>query len=347
MLLSRPFWIWGAEMGSNEFGVTIGNEAVFTREPYAKTGLTGMDLVRLALERAATADEAVRTIVSLIETFGQGGGCGHEHRSFTYHNSFIVADPRGAWSWKRPVAIMPSKRCAGARSISNGLTIPGFAERHSDTIRTHFSACRLRRARTQQQADRAMTPADLVSVLRDHGPSHAPSYSWINGGLARAVRSCRRAGGLVADDRFLGGRAAARGLASLGYRHRRPLHRPVQTGGRRRAARPGPVPHRSGRRAIAMVAPRTAAPRRDARPARLGPLYWPERDEVEAAWLADPPDPSTAFATADELLTRWTETVLRQSTVDTRPLLVRRYWQRRNRRAGLSFEMPMAKTAVG
>ena len=77
MLGSRPAWIWGFEHGLNEAGVAIGNEAVWTTldAAGAPEALIGMDLVRLGLERATTAAEAVEVMTALLERHGQGGSC--------------------------------------------------------------------------------------------------------------------------------------------------------------------------------------------------------------------------------------------------------------------------------
>ena len=94
IILSQPWWMWGAEMGANEYGVVIGNEAVYTHEPIRDTGLLGMDLLRLGLERGKTAKDSLNILTSLLETYPQGGGCAYNDPSWTYHNSFIIADPK-------------------------------------------------------------------------------------------------------------------------------------------------------------------------------------------------------------------------------------------------------------
>ncbi|XP_063115396.1 secernin-3 isoform X2 [Cavia porcellus] len=98
VVLSRPAWLWGAEMGANEHGVCIGNEAVWGREEVcAEEALLGMDLVRLGLERADTAEKALNVIVDLLEKYGQGGNCTEDSMEFSYHNSFLIADRNEAW----------------------------------------------------------------------------------------------------------------------------------------------------------------------------------------------------------------------------------------------------------
>ncbi|CAF1330321.1 unnamed protein product [Rotaria sordida] len=101
-VLSKPAWSWGAEMGANEHGICIGNEAVFSKVPYdtRKPSLTGLDIVRLALERAKTAKSAVEIIGELIEKYGQGGACfdASAKMSGGYDNSFLVVDGDEAWS---------------------------------------------------------------------------------------------------------------------------------------------------------------------------------------------------------------------------------------------------------
>ncbi len=130
VILSKPRWMWGAEMGANEHGVVIGNEAVWTNQPCRQTGLLGMDLLRLALERGATALEALHIITALLEEFGQGGLCA-EHLNMSYHNSFLIADTKEAWVLETADKYWVAEKVShGTRSISNNLSIHGAGDLH-------------------------------------------------------------------------------------------------------------------------------------------------------------------------------------------------------------------------
>ncbi len=123
-LLSRPAWLWGAEHGINEHGVAIGNEMVNTVDDprLAPPALLGMDLVRLGLERAASADEALDVMTGLLQRHGQGG-VGDAVNELAYWSSFLIADSTSAWVLEtsgRSWAARPVDRGA---AISNRLTL--------------------------------------------------------------------------------------------------------------------------------------------------------------------------------------------------------------------------------
>jgi secernin len=335
VLLSRPFWMVGAEIGANEHGVVIGNEAVFTRQPYARAGLTGMDLLRLALERTAIAREAVALLEELLATFGQGGGCGHENRRFAYHNSFLVADPRGAFVLETAGRHTAVEAVRGARTISNGLTIPEFRARHADRLSEWGSRCRPRRARTSALAGAATGPGDLMRMLRDHGDRGAPDYELLVGAF-RAP--CAHHGGVVSAST----QTTASWVSELtpdAIRHWATgtaapctgLFKPVRVDLPLKIG-PPPTDRADGQSLWWRHERLHRAALRD--PERLLPLFAGERDAVEARWLRDPPDPVAAFAEGDRLLARWTAAVEAAGGPDRRPWWVRRSWRVRDRRAG-------------
>ncbi len=200
VLGSGPFWVWGLEQGVNEHGVVIGNESVFTHEELElpDVGLLGMDLVRLGLERARSAAEALELLTGLIETFGQGGK-GFLHKGLAYSNGFLIADAHEAWSLQTSSRRWAAKRVAPIHSLSNHPSIADDWDRVSEDaapfasdrgwwprdggrldferayrstrlVPPAFSDGRLRRSRSllESRAGR-LGERDFFRVLRDHG----------------------------------------------------------------------------------------------------------------------------------------------------------------------------------
>jgi dipeptidase len=334
VLLSRPHWMWGAEMGTNEWGVTIGNEAIFAREAPEPDGLLGMDLLRLALERAADAEAAVDVIVGLLAKHGQGGRCSVERPGFSYHNSYLVADPSGAFVLETVGRDWAVETVRGARTISNALTIPSFAAAHRAALRERRSGSRRRLACTTQTAARADTPAAMMALLRDHGAGRGwPRYGAVNGGMSGP---CVHPGGLLVSSQTVGSWVAELGTD-------RPRHWATATA----------APCLSLFKPVDVATPVDAGPRPSLRadaeslwwrherlqrrvmrdPVQLASAIVRERDAIERDWLECPPRPEQAFKEANAALARW-ELATPESR-DRRPLWARRSCERRDRGAGL------------
>lgn len=163
IFLSKPVWLWGGEMGINEIGVSIGNEAVFTKIKYKKIGLTGMDIIRISLETSKSAFEAVQKIIELIEKYEQGGNCGYEKKIF-YHNSFLISDKNEAYVLETIDKFYAYKKINDFYNISNKLSIGkdydgvhpeikkgvDIEKFYSNKLYTYFSGAKVREKRGRE-----------------------------------------------------------------------------------------------------------------------------------------------------------------------------------------------------
>ncbi len=240
VLLLKPSWIWGCEMGCNEFGLNIGNEAVFTREKYSDSGLTGMDMIRLALERCRDSRSALDLMIELLERYGQGGNCGYQ-KPFTYHNSFLLADPQEAWVLETAGRYWAAEKVRDVRSISNGLSIGNsferchqklveharqkgwckepdifdFARCYKDPLYTHFSGSDSRAGICRQELEKRSGSIDealMMDILRTHHVS-VEGRQYQKSSLKSV---CMHAGGLIGDH-TTGSYVASLGEAGCNY----------------------------------------------------------------------------------------------------------------------------------
>ncbi len=192
-LISRPAWMWGAEMGVSDQGVAIGNEAVFSTSPINKNGLLGMDIVRLALHNADSGYQAVQIIVELIKRFGQGGDAGYKGH-LSYHNSFLIQDRSEAFVLETAGTSWAMKKTNPSASISNVYTLGcdydeadavtqvkrhHFTHRHASILHLLFTQGHVRQ---RQSAERLSLATPTWQGIRDilisnNGTQRTPDYS--------------------------------------------------------------------------------------------------------------------------------------------------------------------------
>jgi dipeptidase len=192
MIMGKSFWTWGGEIGINEYGVAIGNEAVFTTLPKEekRDGLVVTDMLRIGLERGKTALEAVEAIATLLEQFGQGGNCelsGNSH----FDGSYLISDSSEAWvletagrEWVAKKITTPIGSISNILSIQNDWDISSIKER-LDWAKTYGEPEILPRiGSSERQANSfkgleahsgSITVQTAFDVLRHHGEDYDPA----------------------------------------------------------------------------------------------------------------------------------------------------------------------------
>jgi secernin len=206
VILTKAFWTWGCELGVNELGLCMGEEAVFTTEMNEmKDGIIGPDLMRIGLERARTCREAIDLMTDLLAAYGQGGSAelkGNSH----FDSSFLMSDTEEAWILETAGRKWAARRIESTGSISNCLGIRADWDRSSESTlpdRVDFAAtfglpavpptlgapARQRVTSTGLAANAgSVTVRTMFDLMRHHGEGYHPATAPVH------ANTCMHAG---------------------------------------------------------------------------------------------------------------------------------------------------------
>jgi secernin len=124
-------------------------------------GILGMELVRLGLERADTASDAVEVMTELVERYGQygAGTAGQPRPDAAYDNSYLVADAEQVWALET----------TGRRWVAKAVDSPYWALSNEATIRTSYdrAASDLEEHARVQGWHRGPGPVDFAAAFSD------------------------------------------------------------------------------------------------------------------------------------------------------------------------------------
>ncbi|MCB8878130.1 C69 family dipeptidase [Acidisoma silvae] len=207
VILDRSFWAWGGEIGCNEHGVAIGNEAAFSNQSAEKDGVIILDLLRLGLERGATALEAVNVIGAHVEAYGQGGNV-QMMGNFRFDSGFLISDRTEAWVVNCAGKHWAARRAKSTEAILNRYQITtdwdlsslpaigpkaDFRAMFADPKKEHDAGANEREscaAGLLAGKRGRITMHDMAAVLRDVGDEDAYDVTMDE----RSVRVCMHAG---------------------------------------------------------------------------------------------------------------------------------------------------------
>ena len=186
-ILGRSFWAWGAELGCNEHGVAVGNEAAFSNQKADEDGTVCLDLLRLAVERATSAREGVDVVGHHVESYGQGGNC-QMMGNFWFDSGLLIADKREAYVVNCAGRHWAARQVNDVMSISNRYQIgddwdssslkpdngskPNFRALFADEDREREVAALERECRALEllrARKGSIAVKDMADILRDVG----------------------------------------------------------------------------------------------------------------------------------------------------------------------------------